>query len=41
LDRLTAADRTKPARATSLVYALSVVITVLGGYWFLARIVDA
>jgi hydrogenase/urease accessory protein HupE len=41
LDRLTAADRTKPARAASLVYILSAVITALGGYWFLARIVDA
>jgi hydrogenase/urease accessory protein HupE len=41
LDRLTAADRTKPVRAASLVYALSAVITVLGGYWFVTRIVDA
>ncbi len=38
IDRLLAADRTKPVRATPLVYALSAVITVLGGYWFLTRV---
>ena len=38
VDRLLAADRTKPVRATPVVYALSAVITVLGGYWFLTRV---
>jgi len=38
LDRLFAADREKPARAAPLVYALSGVITALGGYWFLTRV---
>jgi hydrogenase/urease accessory protein HupE len=41
LDRLMAVDRTKPARAATLVYALSALITVLGSYWFLARVLDA
>jgi hydrogenase/urease accessory protein HupE len=41
LDRLMAVDRNKPVRATSLVYALSAVITVLGSYWFLTRVFDA
>ena len=38
LDRLFAADRTKPVRAAALVYALSALITVLGSYWFLTRV---
>lgn len=38
IDRLVAADRAKPVRAAPLVYALSAVITVLGGYWFLTRV---
>ena len=41
LDRLMAVDGTKPARAATLVYALSAVITVLGSYWFLTRVLDA
>jgi hypothetical protein len=41
LDRLMAVDRAKPARAARLVYALSAVITVLGSYWFLTRVLDA
>ncbi len=41
LDRLMAVDRTKPARAATLVYALSALITVLGSYWFLTRVLDA
>jgi hydrogenase/urease accessory protein HupE len=41
LDRLMAVDKTKPARATTLVYALSALITVLGSYWFLTRMLDA
>jgi hydrogenase/urease accessory protein HupE len=41
LDRLLAVDSTKPARAATLVYALSALITVLGSYWFLARVLDA
>jgi hydrogenase/urease accessory protein HupE len=40
LDRLTAVDRTKPARAAPLVYALSALITVLGSYWFLTRVLQ-
>ena len=38
LDRIFATDRTKPARAAALVYALSALITVLGSYWFLTRV---
>ena len=38
LDRIFAADRTKPVRAAALVYALSALITVLGSYWLLTRI---
>ncbi len=38
VDRLLAADRQKPVRAAPLVYALSAVITLLGGYWFLTRV---
>jgi hypothetical protein len=34
LDRLMATDRAKPVRATSLVYGLSVLISLLGSYWF-------
>jgi HupE/UreJ protein len=41
LDHLIAFGRTKPARASALVYALSALITVLGGYWFLSRVLDA
>jgi len=41
LDRLMAVDTTKPTRAAPLVYALSVLITVLGSYWFLTRVLDA
>ena len=41
LDRLMAVDRTKPARAATLVYALSALITALGSYWFLTRMLDA
>jgi hydrogenase/urease accessory protein HupE len=41
LDRLTAVDRTKPARRASLVYALSTFITAFGGYWFVTRVLDA
>ena len=38
LDRVAAADRTKPVRAARLVYAVSLVISLLGGYWFLTRV---
>jgi len=38
LDRLFAADRTKPVRAAALVYTLSAVITVLGSYWLVTRV---
>jgi hydrogenase/urease accessory protein HupE len=41
LDWIFAADRTKPMRAASVVYALSALITVLGGYWLVTRIFDA
>jgi hypothetical protein len=40
LDRLIAADNAKPARAATLVYALSALITVLGSYWFLERVLE-
>jgi hydrogenase/urease accessory protein HupE len=41
LDRLMATDRAKPVRAASLVYALSMLITMLGSYWFLTRMLNA
>jgi hydrogenase/urease accessory protein HupE len=41
LDRLMAIDRAKPVRAASLVYALSVLISVLGSYWLVTRMLDA
>jgi hypothetical protein len=41
LDRLMATDRAKPVRAASLVYALSVLISVLGSYWLVTRMLDA
>jgi hydrogenase/urease accessory protein HupE len=41
VDRLMAGDRTKPARAATLVYALSAVIGVIGSYWFITRVLDA
>jgi hydrogenase/urease accessory protein HupE len=41
LDRLMATDRTKPVRAASLVYALSLLISLLGSYWFLTRLLEA
>ena len=40
LDRLAAVDKTKPTRAANLVYALSALIAILGGYWFLTRALD-
>ena len=41
LDRLMASDRTKPVRATSLVYGLSALISLLGSYWLLTRVFEA
>jgi hydrogenase/urease accessory protein HupE len=41
LDRLTTGNRSSPARPASLVYGLSALITILGGYWFFTRILDA
>ncbi|MCA6104392.1 MULTISPECIES: HupE/UreJ family protein [Bradyrhizobium] len=41
VDRLFAADRTHPARAASLVYAVSAVISLFGGYWLLTRVFEA
>ncbi len=38
LDQLIAFGGPKPARASSVVYALSALITALGGYWFLSRV---
>lgn len=38
VDQMFAADRAVPLRAAPLVYALSAVITVLGGYWLLTRV---
>ncbi len=40
LDRLLATDRAKPVRATSLVYGLSALISLLGSYWFLTRVFE-
>jgi hydrogenase/urease accessory protein HupE len=40
-DRLSAQDRSEPVRAAGLVYAVSAVIGLLGGYWLLARILEA
>ncbi len=40
-DRLMTTDRAEPARATSLVYGLSVLISLLGSYWFLTRMFEA
>jgi hydrogenase/urease accessory protein HupE len=40
VDRLLAGAGGKPARAVALVYALSALITVLGSYWFLTRVLD-
>jgi hydrogenase/urease accessory protein HupE len=41
LDRLTATERAEPARAASLVYGLSALISLLGSYWFLTRMFEA
>jgi hydrogenase/urease accessory protein HupE len=41
LDRLMASDRAKPVRATSLVYGLSALISLLGSYWLLTRMFEA
>ena len=41
LDRLLATDRAKPVSATSLVYGLSALITLLGGYWLVTRVFEA
>ena len=41
VDQMFAADRAVPVRAAPLVYALSAVITVLGGYWLLTRVLVA
>ena len=37
LDQLISVDRSKPTRASIMVYALSALITMLGGYWFVER----
>jgi hydrogenase/urease accessory protein HupE len=41
LDRLMATDRAKPVRAASLVYAFSLLISLLGSYWLLTRLLEA
>ncbi|MBR0851375.1 HupE/UreJ family protein [Bradyrhizobium diazoefficiens] len=41
LDRLTTVDRAEPVRAARLVYAVSAMISVLGGYWLLSRVLEA
>jgi hydrogenase/urease accessory protein HupE len=41
MDWVMARDGAKPARAPTLVYALSAVITALGSYWFLRRVLEA
>ena len=41
LDHLTATNRATPVRAAALVYALSALIGLLGGYWLVARILEA
>jgi hydrogenase/urease accessory protein HupE len=41
LDRLMSADRTKPARVASLVYAISMLISLLGCYWLFTRLLQA
>jgi hydrogenase/urease accessory protein HupE len=41
LDHLTATNRATPVRAASLVYALSALISLLGGYWLVTRILEA
>ena len=41
LDRLMATDGAKPVRAASLVYALSLLISLLGSYWLLTRLLEA
>lgn len=41
VDRLFATDWTEPVRAARLVYAVSALISLLGGYWLLTRIFEA
>ncbi len=41
LDRLMAVDRAKPTRSAPLVYVLSALVTFLGSYWFIMRVLDA
>ncbi|WP_245333945.1 HupE/UreJ family protein [Bradyrhizobium guangdongense] len=41
VDRLFATDRSQPVRATRVVYAVSAVISLLGGYWLLTRVFEA
>jgi hypothetical protein len=41
LDRLTTLGGEEPARAARVVYTVSAVISLLGGYWFLTRVFEA
>ncbi|TFV43205.1 HupE/UreJ family protein [Bradyrhizobium niftali] len=41
LDRLTSAGRTEPVRTAKLVYTVSAIISLLGGYWLLTRVFEA
>jgi hypothetical protein len=36
-----ASDRARPVRATSLVYGLSALISLLGSYWLFTRMFEA
>ena len=40
-DRLTATDSAQPVRTERLVYAVSAMISLLGGYWLLSRVFEA
>jgi hydrogenase/urease accessory protein HupE len=40
IDRLATVDRAKPVRAAGLVYAVSAIISLLGGYWLFARVLE-
>jgi hydrogenase/urease accessory protein HupE len=41
LDRLASAGRTEPVRTAKLVYTVSAIISLLGGYWLLTRVFEA
>ena len=41
LDRLASAGQTEPVRTAKLVYTVSAIISLLGGYWLLTRVFEA